>query len=301
MSIQIITPTVSIFDKNGKFDYNGNQEVLEFLIKGGVDGVLPLGSTGEFTHLSLEEKKDIFEFYVKTVDKRITILAGTGCMNFDETIELSNFALNLGIKGVVVIGPYYYALDQRKIFTYYDKLAKSINGNLYIYNYEARSGHNMSAKTTYELCKANKNIKGMKDSTSSIPHTKEVLYAVKDDFKDFEMYSGFDDHFLANVIAGGSGCIAALSNLVPEIWSDWVRAVNNKDFQKTFKIARVIDNLMQLYNLDCNFSYLFKYLMKNQGLNIQTYSVFPFEAIDENILKQAIKILEDSKKIYRSI
>ena len=293
MKATIYTPTVTIFNDLGEFDFEGNRKVIEYLIEGGVDGLVPLGSTGEFTTLSLSEKKEFIKFYVKTVNERVQVLPGTGCMDYDKTVELSNYALSLGVKGVLIIPPYYYALSQDEGFKYYDKIAKNVNGDVYIYNFKARTGFDISPETVLKLAKKNKNIKGMKDSTADIAHTRKVLLKVLPERPDFEMYSGFDDQFIPNVIAGGRGCISAISNIYPELWSEWVQAVNNNKFDTIQAIGNKIDKLMGLYDIQSNFSLLFKKLMVEEGVEINTNTLFPFETIENDNYEKALMIVKE--------
>ncbi len=292
MKATIYTPTVTIFNDLGEFDFEGNRKVIEYLIEGGVDGLVPLGSTGEFTTLSLSEKKEFIKFYVETVNERVQVLPGTGCMDYDKTVELSNYALSLGVKGVLIIPPYYYALSQDEGFKYYDKIAENVNGDVYIYNFKARTGFDISPETVLKLAKKNKNIKGMKDSTADIAHTRKVLLKVLPERPDFEMYSGFDDQFIPNVIAGGRGCISAISNIYPKLWSEWVQAVNNNKFDTIQTIGNKIDKLMELYDVQSNFSLLFKKLMVEEGVEINTNTLFPFENIKNDNYEKALRIVK---------
>lgn len=293
-NFEILTPVVTIFDDNENIHYEDNKKIIEYLIEGGVNGIVPLGSTGEFTHMSLEEKKNFLKFYVKEVNGRVSLLPGTGCTSFNETVELSNFVLSLGVNGVLVIGHYYYSLDQNKIFEYYNSLAKKLNGDIYIYNFEARTGHNISSNTVYKLCSQNENIKGIKDSTGVVTHTLNIISKVVKDFPYFKVYSGFDDHFIPNIMAGGRGCIAALSNLVPELWHAWVNAANNEDFSKISDISKIINSIMPLYIIDSNFSLLFKTIMKARGLDISTKTITPFEATYATTLIKGINLIKDN-------
>ena len=293
MRATIYTPTVTIFNDLGEFDFEGNRKVIEYLIEGGVDGLVPLGSTGEFTTLSLSEKKEFIKFYVETVNERVQVLPGTGCMDYDKTVELSNYALSLGVKGVLIIPPYYYALSQDEGFKYYDKIAENVNGDVYIYNFKARTGFDISPETVLKLAKKNKNIKGMKDSTADIAHTRKVLLKVLPERPDFEIYSGFDDQFIPNVIAGGRGCISAISNIYPELWSEWVQAVNNNKFDTIQAIGNKIDKLMGLYDIQSNFSLLFKKLMVEEGVEINTNTLFPFETIENDNYEKALMIVKE--------
>ena len=115
------------------------------------------------------------------------------------------------------------------------------------------------------------------------------------------MFSGFDDQYLYNLSSGGVGCIGALSNVVPEIWSDLVRATRNKDFDRTMKLSSLIHKLMPLYNMDSNFSLLFKKLMKHRGVELSDRAAFPYNQMTENIYKKAETILDRVIKEYQKM
>ncbi|MFW2501657.1 dihydrodipicolinate synthase family protein [Clostridium diolis] len=295
---KIITPVITIFDENEKPDYEANKKVIDFLIKGGVDGILVLGSTGEFTGLTKDEKKDFLKFYAEYTNKRVELYAGTGSMNFNDTVELSNGASDMGYVASMVIGPYYYGLDQEKLFIFYDKLAKSIKGELYIYNFPARTGHSISPETVKKLLENNKNIIGIKDSVSEPNHTN--LICLKAETHKFIAYSGFDDQFLYNISSGGNGCIGGLSNIVPEIWRDLVKSANNKDFDKSIRMSYLIHKLMPLYDMDSNFSLLFKKLMVYRGVDISTKAIFPFNQVNDEIYINAKNLLDKVIEEYDS-
>ena len=280
MKAKIITPTVTIFDDKGNIDIEGNKLLIKHLIDKGVDGAVPLGSSGEFTAISLDEKKKLIQLYVDESKGRLDLIPGTNSLNFDECVDLSNYAISLGVKGVLILPPFYYGISQEEAFHYFDVLAQRVKGDIYIYNFPARTGFDMSADTTFSLAKKHKNIKGMKDSTANLSHTKEVILKVKDLRDDFEVYSGYDDHFVPNVIAGGNGCIAAISNFEPKLWSDWVAAINDGSFHDVKAIGNIIDRLMPLYSVEMNFSHIFKKFLIDDGLNISEYTIFPFEDLD---------------------
>lgn len=290
MESNIYTPTVTIFDDLGKIDIEGNKKVVEYLIEHGVNGLVPLGSTGEFTSIDMESKKELIELYVNTAKERVEIIPGTNGSTIEETIELANYACSLGVKGVLILPPYYYAISQKEAYNFYKKIAESVKGDIYIYNFVARTGFDISADTICKLASNFKNIKGLKDSTTSVSHTKDIIYKVLKVRPDFEVFSGFDDHFIANISAGGKGCIAALSNFEPELWSQWILAVKHNDFKEIVRIQKVIDGLMELYNIESNFSLLFKMLMKENGLDINTTTIFPFNEIENEKLQKAEEI-----------
>lgn len=290
MSYKILTPTVTIFNDDNTIDYDGNKKVIEFLIENGVDGLVPLGSTGEFPEISYEDRKEFLRFYLEQADGKVEVLPGTSSMVYEEVVELSNYVFEKGADGVLILPPYYFGISQEEVFSYYDRLASDIDGNIYVYNFLARTGFDIAPETLAELAKKHKNIKGMKDSTTSIAHTKNCIYAVAEHRDDFEVYSGFDDHFIPNIMAGGTGCISALSNILPDLWSEWVKETKAGNFDKIIEIQRKIDDLMKLYAVDSNFSLLFKKLMNERGLDLNTTTLFPFDQLEDEKYKKASKL-----------
>lgn len=296
---KIITPVVTVFDENEKPDYEANKKVIDFLVEGGVDGILVLGSTGEFTGLTRQERSDFFRFYAEYTAGRAELYAGTGSMNFGDTVALSNEVYDMGYVGPMVIGPYYYGLDQEKIFVYYDRLAKALKGDLYIYNYPARSGHCVEPETVKRLLEANHNIVGLKDSVAEPNHTNLICLAAQG--HRFEAYSGFDDQYLYNLTSGGNGCIGGLSNLVPEIWSALVKASNEKDFDRTMEYSKLIHELMPLYGMDSNFSLLFKKLMNHRGVGIPERAIFPFNQMADETYEAAERLMDQVIDKFRKM
>lgn len=291
MKAEIVTPALTIFNNDGTIDYNGNRKLIRHLIDNNVDGIVPLGSTGEFTSLSYKQKKDFLDFYISEVSGRVKLLPGTGCIDYKETIELSNFALKKGVEGVLIIGQYYYGMTQEDIFHYYDYLSERIEGNIYLYNFPARTSTDFTPEAVHKLLKKHKNIVGMKESVSSFAHTRDIMQLIKDDFPDFKMFSGFDDQFLDNIDFGGQGSIGAISNLLPELWSSWVAARNNEDFEKIVKIKEKILSLMRLYSIELNCSGLFKEILKARGLDINTTTLFPFENVKKESIEEALTLI----------
>ncbi|MBE6989899.1 MAG: dihydrodipicolinate synthase family protein [Ruminococcaceae bacterium] len=283
---KIIVPVVTVFDHNGKPDREDNRKVSDFLIRNGVDGILVLGSTGEFTELTVAEKRDLLQTYAEDVAGRTELYAGTGSLNFHQTLELSQAVYDMGYRAPMVIGPYYYGLDQAHLFTYYDTLAKHLQRDMYIYNFPARSGHSIAADTVRRLAEANPNIIGLKDSVSAPSHTNEICRAVEG--LPFEVYSGFDDQYLYNLSSGGAGSIGGLANVVPDIWSDLIRSTKEQNFGRVIKLTNLLHRLMPIYDMGFSSSLLFKKLLVFRGVDISPKAIFPFDESD-NAAFEAVK------------
>lgn len=296
---KIIAPAVTILDQNEKPDRAGNQVLIDFLISGGLDGILVLGSAGEFPNLSVAEKLDFFRFYADYTAGRVELLAGTGCVSYQDTLTLSRAVYDMGYAAPMVICPYYFHMEQEQIFRYYDRLAKDLNRPLYLYNYPARTGNNIEPETVRRLVSENPNIIGLKDSVSEPAHTNLVCRAVAP--HPFTVYSGFDDQFLQNITAGGSGNIGGFANIVPELWSDLVRAVNEQNFARTMALHGLIQQLMPLFSMDKSCSMLFKKLLVHRGLAIADATVFPFDTFSEACYQQACTLLDRVLEEYHTL
>lgn len=287
---------VTVFDKNGKPDYEANKKVIDFLLQYPLDGILVLGSTGEFTELTPAEKGAFLQFYAKYVNGRTELYAGTGSLNFHDALELSNSVYDMGYRAPLVIGPYYYGLDQEHIFTYYHTLAKNLKGNMYIYNYPARSGHSVSADTVRRLVEVSPNIIGMKDTVSQPSHTNQVCQMMAG--TSFEVYSGFDDQFLYNLSAGGKGSIGGLANIVPDIWCDLIRSTRSGNFDRVVALTRLLHSLMPIYEMGSSCSLLFKKLMVLRGVDISPNAIFPFNESDDLALASVQGLLARAMSEY---
>ena len=290
-----LTPVITAFNKEREIDIKGNKEIWEHLINGGVDGIVLLGSTGEFFNMSMFQKKELIKLATEHINKRIPLFVGTGSMNIEETIELSNYALNLGADGVMIIGPYYFPVNDRDLENFYSKLAININGNIYLYNFPKMTGHDINPKVLLNLLEKHQNIIGYKDTVSEMSHTRNLIQAIKDKYPNFIIYSGYDDNFVHNILSGGNGCIGALSNLYPQIFKQWVDAINNKDIINIEKFQKLIDSVMEIYDVETPFIPVLKKALILNGIKIEEYCTEPFGVISEIQVSKLKKILEKIK------
>lgn len=287
-----ITPAVTAFDRYGNLDHEAQKYLYDFLIDGGIKGILILGSIGEFFAIPVEKKKELICLAAGHIAGRAQLLVGTGSMDISETIELSQYAISQGADGVMVISPYYFSLSDRCIEAYYDAVARECPGNLYLYNFPDRTGYDLNAGVTLNLLRKHKNIVGYKDTLAGMDHTRELIKRIKPEFPDFKIYSGFDDNFAHNLLSGGDGCVAGLSNLVPEVCSAWVKAFDENDLQKAAEIQQIINKLMSVYQVGKPFVPYIKKAMALRGIPIQDYCTPPIQRVNEeeaDILRQILK------------
>ena len=280
-----LTPVVTAFDENGNLDIQGNKNVWDHLIKGGVDGLVIM---------TTEQKKELIKLVVEHVNKRTKVYIGTSCMTVEDTVELSNFAIETGADAVMIISPYYFALSNESVEFFYDKVAEAVKGDIYLYNFPDRTGHDLTPEVTLNLLRKHKNIVGFKDTVSEMGHTRKLMTTVLKEFPDFIVLSGFDENFVHNILCGGSGCIGGLSNLCPELFADWVKAINAKNMDEVARIQKIVDKLMDLYPIGTPFIPIMKKAMILHGVEMKEYCTKPFLPATEEQTEQIKAVMKDA-------
>ena len=289
-----LTPVVTAFNKEGKLDAQANRNVWEHLIKGGIDGIVIMGSTGEFFSMSMEAKKELIDLATDYINKRVKLYIGTSCMTIEETVELSNYALEKGADAVMIIGPYYFSLSPESIEYYFDEVAKQVKGDIYLYNFPDRNGYDLTAEITLNLLRKNKNIVGFKDIVSEMGHTRRLLATVRDEFPEFVVLSGYDENLAHVMLSDGNGCIGGLSNLYPEVFAKWVKAINEKDMPEISRIQKIVDKLMDLYSIGTPFIPIMKKAMMIRGVEMQDYCTKPFLQATEEQTEQIKAVMKEA-------
>jgi len=144
-----------------------------------------------------------------------------------------------------------------------------------VYNFPDRTGYSIPAEVIASLARKHPNIVGCKDTISGMDHTRELIKAIKPFRPDFEIYSGFDDNFVHNVLSGGDGCIGGLSNLVPQVISAWVKAMNGGDLGTAACLQEKVNRLMDIYGVGVPFVPYIKRAMSLCGIGVQPWASFP--------------------------
>lgn len=293
-SLEFIVPAVTVFDEKGGVDLEANKKVWEGLIERGVDGILLHGSNGEFFTLSFEERQELVRACAEVAKGKVRLIVGTGCNSVDETVKVSKMALEAGADSVMIVTPFYFGLGEQGIIEYFCACAGQIDGDVFLYNFPARTGNDITGNIVREVVKRCPNVVGIKDTVTEMGHTRCVLEAIEDVKPDFIVYSGFDENFAHNVLAGGNGCIAAIANIYPELTHAWVEAARNSDWERVEKIQHAIDKLASVYEVAPLFVPAVKYAMSLRGLPVTTTcrsTVLPLtddqKAQIESIIKNA--------------
>src|SRR5690554_4357345 len=160
----IIPPMITPFDDIEKVDCQVLKKMTDYLIKAGVHGVFPLGSTGEGYGIDFEEKKKVIETVMEATDKRVPVYAGTGAITTKEAVKLTKMATDIGVDALSVITPYFISPGEEELFLYFQEIASNTDLPIILYNNPGRTGVDMSTDLIIRLSRID-NIVGIKDSS----------------------------------------------------------------------------------------------------------------------------------------
>lgn len=289
----VIPPVPTILDGNGDIDEKGMENLIDFLITSGVNGLFFLGSGGEFAAMSQELKKKVAEFSTNYVNGRVPVLIGTGTPGTDETIELSLHAKEIGADGVVIINPYYYKLSEEDLFQHYADIAQNVDLPIILYNFPELTKQDLSPQLVLQLTRSYSNIVGIKETVLSVGHIREMIQTVKPEKPDFAIFSGYDEHFFNVLALGGDGSIGGTANFEPELQVELYKAFKNEDYAQALEAHRKIADLMPLYKINSTFMNVVKEAIQLRGIDISTNVVAPTRLLSDEKKNQVKKYLSN--------
>jgi 4-hydroxy-tetrahydrodipicolinate synthase len=237
--VALVTP----FAKDGSVDFTALGKVIDHVIKGGVDYLITLGTTGETATLSKEEKIAIIEFTFSYTDGRVPIIVGVGGNNTAEVVsDLQTFPLAKAL-AVLSVSPFYNKPSQEGIYQHYKAVAAASPKPVILYNVPGRTGRNMSAATSIRLAKDCPNVVGLKEASGDMAQCMDIL---RDAPSNFVVISGDDLLALSQIACGMQGVISVAANAYPTAFSNMVRACLSGDFVKAKAIN---DPLIEVYDM----------------------------------------------------
>jgi 4-hydroxy-tetrahydrodipicolinate synthase len=210
--VALITP----MRENGTVDEKAYAEFVDWQIKEGTHGVVPVGTTGESPTLSHDEHRRVVEIAIEVAAGRVPVIAGAGSNSTEEAIALTRHAKEAGADAALIVTPYYNKPTQEGMFLHYTAIADAVDLPIIIYNIPPRSVVDMSVETMARLSR-HRNIIGVKDATANLVRPLHTRRACGDDFCQL---SGEDHTALSYNAAGGHGCISVTANVAPRLCSE---------------------------------------------------------------------------------
>ncbi|HEX9614726.1 MAG TPA: 4-hydroxy-tetrahydrodipicolinate synthase [Bacteroidota bacterium] len=214
------TALVTPFKRNGSLDEPSLAQLVGMQLKGGVEALVPLGTTGESPALSESERRRVLEVVMELARKKSVVIAGAGTNSTAKTIELVKSARDAGVDAVLLVGPYYNKPTQEGYFQHFLAVAEAVEIPTIIYNVPGRTGGNIEAQTLLRLAEEVPCIVGVKEASGNMAQIMEIA---RHKPAHFSLLSGDDAITLPLMAVGGDGCISVVANEVPDLFSKLVR------------------------------------------------------------------------------
>ena len=235
----IIPAMVTPLDDQGHINEGALRKLTNHLIDGGVHGLFPVGSQGEFFSLTFEQKKEAIRIVVDETRDRVPVYAGTGAVTTREAIETTKMAQDLGVSAVSAITPYFLVPSQRELITHYTAIAKACpNLPILLYSNPDRTQVPFPTSTVLELA-AVENIVGIKDSSGDMSLTAEYIRLTRG--MDFHVLMGRDTLIYAALCYGAKGSICATGNVDPrvpvEIYEAFLAGDHRRALEAQYRLA----------------------------------------------------------------
>lgn len=282
--IALVTP----FNADGSIDFNSLEKLVDSNIKGGIDYLVCLGTTGETPTLTKQEKKEVVSTIISANSGRLPLVLGIGG---NDTAALKEEFNNTDLSPFTAIlssSPNYNKPNQDGIYQHYKALAENTEADIILYNVPGRTGSNIAPETTLRLAGDFKNIVAIKEASPNYIQSTEIL---KDKPADFKVISGDDEFGLPMTLAGGSGTISVIAQALPNLYSKMIKLGLERKVDEAYQLHYKLMDITRSIYVEGNPTGI-KSLLSHLGI-CKAYTRLPLVAASEN-LSAKIKTLLDN-------
>ena len=256
--VALVTPF-----ENNQINYEALERLINWHVANQTDALIICGTTGESATLSTEEKKALIAFAVAKTDGRMPVIAGTGCNNTADTIEMSIYAEQAGADGLVIVTPYYNKCTQKGLIAHYTAIADAVNIPIILYNVPGRTAVNIAPETV-AILSGHKNIIAIKEASGDISQVAKIARLCP---KSFGIYSGNDDQIVPLLSLGGIGVISVVANILPKETHEMVALFMNGQVQEALNLQLKLLNVINALFIEVN-PIPVKTAMNLMGINV---------------------------------
>jgi 4-hydroxy-tetrahydrodipicolinate synthase len=230
-----MTALVTPFDKDGRVSYDDLKRLVAHQIKGGINGLVPVGTTGESPTVNHDEHLDVIRATIEYAKGKVPVIAGTGSNSTEEAIDLTRLSHAAGVDGVLIVAPYYNKPSQEGLFRHFARLAETTDKPIILYSIPGRCGVEIGVNTVERLVAKFPHVRWIKEAGGSVERVDLLKQAMG---SDLTVLSGDDSLTLPFMSVGAEGVISVASNLWAKEVTQMVALANANDFAKATKIHR---------------------------------------------------------------
>jgi 4-hydroxy-tetrahydrodipicolinate synthase len=242
------TAMITPFKADGSIDEQALRRCVDFQIAGGVDMLLPCGTTGEGATLDDRETDRVVEIVIEQTKGRVPVIVGAGSNSTAKAVQMTKRARKLGADGVLSVGPYYNKPTQQGYYEHFKAIAEADDISVIVYNVPGRTGGNIEAKTMLRLADI-PNIVAVKEASGNLG---QIMDIVREAPSDFRVLSGDDLLTLPIIASGGHGVVSVVSNETPGMMSAMTDAALEGNFAKARELHYKMLPLMNINFVESN-------------------------------------------------
>lgn len=287
------TALITPFRKDTSIDIESLRKIVDQQLRGGVDALVVLGTTGESPVIESDEKKILVENVVEEVKRRIPVIVGTGTNNTKKVIELNKQAEELRADGVLIVNPYYNKGTQESLVEHYKYISERTKLPIILYNVPSRTGMNILPETAVRIHKECKNVVAIKEASGNISQIAHLI-SIKPD--SLSVLSGNDDQTLSIMASGGDGVISVFSNPYPSEMKKITEAMLNGKLREAQTLNNKYLAMMNALFIETSPSPV-KFVMNKLGLceNVVRLPLIKASLKAEELLDKEMKRLSSVK------
>jgi 4-hydroxy-tetrahydrodipicolinate synthase len=242
------TAMITPFKTDGSIDEKALRRFVDFQIDGGVDMLLPCGTTGEGATLDETETDRVIQIVIEQARGRVPVIAGAGSNSTSKAIHLTKRAKKAGADGVLSVGPYYNKPTQQGYYEHFKAIAEAEDISVIVYNVPSRTGGNIEAKTMLRLAEIS-NIAAVKEASGNLGQIMDIIRGAP---ANFRVLSGDDALALAVIALGGDGIVSVVSNETPRLMSSMIDAALEGNLSKAKELHYKLLPLMNMNFIESN-------------------------------------------------
>lgn len=281
----VFVPLITPF-KDGKVDLKSYEKMINHYIKQGVNGIMPLATTGESPTILTDEYEEVLAKTVEYVNNRVSVYIGLGGNDTNELIKKLKVVERYDVDGILSVAPYYSRPNQRGLYEHFRSISEATDLDIVIYNIPYRTGTNVENETMHRLAEL-KNIIGVKDSSGDMKQTTDLLVNRP---KDFSILTGEDAYFYTTLVLGGNGGILSSAHLRTKEFIEIYNLIKANDHQAALKKWQTLYNMIPLLFLEPNPTPV-KYCLNKLGLIDSDEVRLPLVNITEELEKRLDSVI----------
>ncbi len=279
----MITP----FKSDGSLDEKALRRFVDFQIDGGVDMLLPCGTTGEGATLEPDETDRVVQIVIEQSRRRVPVIAGAGSNSTAKAVQATKRAKRIGADGILSVGPYYNKPTQQGYYEHFKAIAEADDIPIIVYNVPGRTSGNIEAKTMLRLAEI-RNIVAVKEASGNLG---QIMDIIREAPRDFRVLCGDDAMALAVTAVGGDGIVSVVSNEAPRMMSTMIDAALEENFAKARELHYKLLPLMSVNFVESN-PIPVKAVLAMMGLIEENYRL-PLVRIGAGNREKLSKVLQD--------